>query len=138
MIPIAALPTLNAIFNATSGVFLMLGFRFIRRRQIERHRFCMISASLVSTLFLISYITYHLNAGSTPFQGAGWLRPVYFTILISHAVLAVVVLPLAITTLIRALRGSFEKHRRIARWTFPIWMYVSVTGVIVYLMLYHL
>lgn len=138
MIPIAALPTLNACLNATSGILLFTGYLFIRRREIAKHRACMIAASAVSTLFLVSYITYHANAGSTPFEGEGWLRPLYFAILISHATLAAATVPLAIVTLRRGLAGAVERHRRIARFTFPIWMYVSVTGVVVYLMLYHM
>lgn len=138
MIPIAFLPTLNACLNATSGIFLLAGYVFIRRRQIARHRACMLAAASVSVLFLVSYVTYHAQAGSTPYEGGGWTRPVYFAILISHAILAAATVPLAIVTLRRGLRNAVESHRRIARWTFPIWMYVSVTGVIVYLMLYHM
>jgi uncharacterized membrane protein YozB (DUF420 family) len=138
MIPLSSLPALNACLNAASGVLLAFGYRFIRRREVGRHRACMLAASAVSALFLVSYLTYHAQAGSTPFTGTGWLRPVYFTILISHAVLAAVIVPMAIVTLWRGLRGSVEKHRGLARWTFPLWMYVSVTGVVVYLMLYHL
>ena len=110
----------------------------IRRRRIQAHRACMLSAFFVSTAFLISYVTYHIRVGNVLFQGQGWIRPVYFTLLISHVTLAIVILPLALITLSRALREQFDRHRRIARWTLPLWLYVSVTGVIVYVMLYHL
>lgn len=132
------LPTLNACLNAASALLLLLGFYFIRQRNIQAHRACMGGAFFVSMLFLVSYLIYHYHAGTTRFTGQGMVRPAYFTILISHTVLAALVPFLAIITLTRALRGQFEKHRRIARWTLPIWLYVSVTGVIVYVMLYHL
>jgi uncharacterized membrane protein YozB (DUF420 family) len=121
-----------------SGALLLLGYLFIRGRRIQAHKACMLAACACSAVFLVSYVVYHLQVGSVRFQGQGWARPVYFTILGSHTILAVTVLPLAIVTLARSLRGNFEKHRRIARWTLPIWLYVSVTGVIVYVMLYHL
>jgi putative membrane protein len=133
-----SLPTVNALFNALSAFFLLCGYAFIRRKQVANHKACMAAAFVSSTLFLIGYLTYHAQAGTTRFAGQGWVRPVYFAILISHTVLAAVVLPLAITTLIFALKGTFQKHRRIARWTLPVWLYVSVTGVVIYLMLYHL
>jgi uncharacterized membrane protein YozB (DUF420 family) len=132
------LPALNATLNATSAVLLMIGYGFIRRGQVRRHRAAMISACVVSTLFLTSYLIYHANAGSKPFSGHGPIRVVYFTILITHILLAAAILPLALITLSRGLRGRFDRHVAIARWTFPIWMYVSVTGVIVYLMLYRM
>lgn len=132
------LPTLNALFNALSALCLLSGYAFIRRRQVAHHRACMIAAFVSSTLFLIGYLTYHAQAGTTRFAGQGWIRPVYFAMLISHTLLAAVVLPLAVTTLGFALKGNFQKHRRIARWTLPMWLYVSVTGVVIYLMLYHL
>jgi uncharacterized membrane protein YozB (DUF420 family) len=132
------LPAVNALFNALSAFFLLCGYAFIRRRQVTKHKACMIAALVSSTLFLIGYLTYHVQAGTTRFAGQGWIRPVYFAILISHTLLAAGVLPLAITTLILALKGTFQKHRRIARWTLPMWFYVSVTGVVIYLMLYHL
>ena len=135
---VSSLPALNATLNATSAVFLTLGYVFIRRRQIRAHLACMLTAFTVSTAFLISYLVYHYHAGSKHFAGTGWLRLVYFVLLASHVVLAAVILPLALTTLRRALRGDFGRHRRIARWTLPLWLYVSVTGVIVYWMLYHL
>jgi uncharacterized membrane protein YozB (DUF420 family) len=129
---------LNASLNATSAVLLTSGFIMIRRRRIQAHRACMLSAFFVSTAFLISYVTYHIRVGNVLFQGQGWIRPIYFTLLISHITLAIVILPLALITLSRALREQFDRHRRIARWTLPLWLYVSVTGVIVYIMLYHL
>ena len=132
------LPHLNAILNATSGCLLLAGFYFIRRRKINAHLACMLGAVSVSVLFLISYLIYHYNHGSTRFQGQGAVRQIYLTILLTHTVLAVVIVPLVIWTLRRAFRGEFAKHRRISRWTFPLWLYVSVTGVIVYLMLYQL
>jgi len=137
MISIYDLPTLNAALNGTSAVLLALGYLFIRRKKVDLHKACMVSAFVTSTLFLVSYLFYHYHAGSKPFPGEGWTRPVYFAILISHVMLATTTLPLAIVTLARGLRGRFEKHRRIARWALPIWLYVSVTGVVVYLMLYH-
>ncbi len=130
------LPTLNALLNATSAFLLMAGVRRIYVKNVEAHKRCMVSAFIVSTLFLISYLIYHYNVGSVGFTGEGWIRPVYFTILITHSVLAVLVPPMAVITLYRAWRGDFERHRRIARWTYPIWLYVSFTGVAVYLLLY--
>ena len=135
---VAALPLLNACLNATSAALLSAGWVFIRRRRVTAHKTCMVSALLVSTAFLISYVTYHALAGSRPFGGVGWIRAVYFPLLISHIVLAAVIVPLALTTVYRALRGDFARHRRIARFTLPIWLYVSVTGVLVYWMLYRL
>ena len=132
------LPALNATLNAISGVLLMSGYAFIRRGQARRHRAAMIAACIVSVLFLTSYVIYHANIGSKPFTGRGPIRIVYFTILLTHVVLAATVPPLAIITLSRGLRARFERHVAIARWTFPIWMYVSVTGVIVYFMLYRM
>ena len=137
MISIGDLPTLNAALNGTSAVLLALGYLFIRRKKVNLHKACMVSAFVISTLFLVSYLTYHYHAGSKPFPGEGWTRPLYFAILISHVILATVTLPLSIVTLARGVRGRFEKHRSIARWALPIWPYVSVTGVIVYLLLYH-
>jgi len=138
MIDYAVLPTVNATLNAVSGVFLLVGYILIRRRQINAHRNAMLGAFTSSTLFLISYLVYHAHAGSRPFTGQGAIRYVYFAILISHVTLAAVILPMAITTLSRGLRGRYSDHKRIAKWTFPIWMYVSVTGVIVYMMLYQM
>src|SRR5437899_585061 len=135
---IHSLPTLNAILNATSAVLLAVGYRFIRRREVRAHRACMVAAFVVSVCFLASYLTYHYHVGSVRFPWTGWVRGVYLTILATHTALAVTVPPLAIVTLSRAVRARFDRHRRIARWTLPIWFYVSVTGVIVYWMLYHL
>ncbi len=130
------LPVLNAALNGTSACFVLMGFAFVRAGRIAAHRACMLLAVLASILFLSSYLFYHAQVGSVPYQGRGWIRIVYFTILISHTVLATAVVPLVVVTLVRALRGRFERHAAIARVTLPIWVYVSVTGVIVYLMLY--
>ena len=135
---ISDLPLVNASLNATSAILLTSGYVLIRRGDIKRHKVAMISACVVSTFFLISYVIYHANAGSKPFPGRGPIRLVYFTILITHVVLAATIVPLALVTLVRALRARFDAHIRIARWTLPIWLYVSVTGVIVYLMLYRM
>lgn len=132
------LPLLNASLNAVSGVLLLTGYFLIRRGRIRLHRAAMISACVVSAMFLTSYVIYHANIGSKPFTGRGSIRVVYFAILITHVLLAAAVPPLALITLNRGLRGRFERHVAIARWTFPIWLYVSVTGVIVYVMLYRL
>ena len=138
MIDYSLLPTVNATLNAISGIFLLTGYVFIRRRQINAHRNAMLGAFTSSTLFLISYLVYHANVGSRPFTGQGSIRVVYFVILVSHVILAAAILPMAVSTLSRGLRGRYVEHKRIAKWTFPTWMYVSVTGVIVYLMLYQL
>jgi uncharacterized membrane protein YozB (DUF420 family) len=138
MIDVASLPTVNATLNAISGMFLLAGYIFIRRRQITAHRNVMLGAFGSSTLFLISYVIYHASAGSRPFTGHGAIRVAYFTILISHVILAAAILPMAILTLARGLGGRYAEHKRIARRAFPVWMYVSVTGVIVYLMLYQM
>ncbi|MBI2203723.1 MAG: DUF420 domain-containing protein [Candidatus Rokubacteria bacterium] len=135
---VSALPTVNAALNATSAVLLGTGFVLIRRRRVRAHLMAMTAAFATSTLFLVSYVTYHYHAGSRPFTGQGLVRPVYFVLLLTHIVLAAVIVPLALTTLYRAWRGDFTRHRWIARWTLPIWLYVSVTGVAVYWMLYHL
>jgi putative membrane protein len=135
---IADLPTLNASLNALASVFLVAGYVMIRSRRIDAHRRCMMSALGTSALFLISYVIYHANAGSVPFRGTGAIRAVYFAVLIPHIILAATILPLALVTTARGLRGDYTRHVRIARWTLPVWLYVSVTGVIVYLMLYHL
>jgi uncharacterized membrane protein YozB (DUF420 family) len=132
------LPPLNATLNATSGVLLCCGYYFIRHGQRRAHARCMVSAFVVSSLFLISYLVYHAFAGRTVFPPHPVWRPIYLTILLTHTILATVVAPLAITALVFALRGRFERHRRVARWLFPIWLYVSVTGVVIYWMLYHL
>lgn len=130
------LPTLNALLNTVATVLLLLGYRYIRAGRIEQHRTCMLAAFATSVLFLLSYLVYHAYAGSVPFPGTGWARAFYFTVLISHVVLAALVPWLAIVTLYRGLQMDRERHRRIARWTFPIWIYVSVTGVVIYVMLY--
>ncbi len=130
------LPTLNASLNALAGVFLVAGFVFIRQRRIAAHRACMVTAFSCSVLFLISYLLYHYQVGSVRYQGTGPLRAVYLSVLATHTVLAAAVPFLATFTLVRALRQRWERHRAIARWTFPIWLYVSVTGVVIYLMLY--
>jgi uncharacterized membrane protein YozB (DUF420 family) len=132
------LPVLNACLNSISTILLGAGYYFIRRRQIARHKMSMIAAFVCSCLFLTSYLIYHYHVGSIPFTGQGWIRPVYFTILITHIILAAAIVPLALITLYRAWRGQFDRHKRIARWTWPLWMYVSVTGVVIYLMLYQL
>ena len=129
---------LNAALNATSAVLLSAGYLMIRRGRVVAHKSCMGLAFLCSTLFLVSYVIYHVRVGSVPFQGKGWIRPVYFGLLASHTVLAVAIVPLAVITLSRALREQFDRHRRIARWTLPLWLYVSVTGVVIYFLLYHL
>lgn len=138
MISISDLPTVNATLNSASALLLSVGYFFIRQKRITAHKICMISAFATSILFLASYLFYHYNIGSKSFTGQGWIRPVYFTILISHTILAMVIVPLVIITLSRALKARFVKHKKIARWTLPIWLYVSVTGVTVYLMLYQL
>ena len=135
---ISDLPTLNAILNSISAVLLVTGYSFIRQKKISAHRACMIAAFVTSSLFLLSYLIYHYNVGSVRFQGQGVVRLIYFTILLTHTVLAAVIVPMIFITFARALKGRFDKHRAIARWTFPLWLYVSVTGVVVYLMLYHL
>ena len=134
---VADLPALNATLNAIAALLLVVGYVFIRRGELRKHRACMIAAFATSALFLVSYLVYHAQVGSRPFTGQGPIRVVYFTILISHVILAAAILPLALMTLSRALRGRFDRHVPIARWTLPVWLYVSVTGVIVYLMLYQ-
>lgn len=134
----AIFPVINATLNGTSAVLLYVGHGFIKRGKMAAHRALMIAALVTSSLFLTSYLYYHAHVGSVRFQGQGWSRPVYFAILISHTILAAVIVPLVIITLTRALRERFDKHRAIARWTYPIWLYVSVTGVVIYFMLYHL
>jgi len=131
------LPAVNATLNALSGVLLVVGYVLIRLRRIEQHRRVMIAAFITSSLFLICYVVYHAQVGSVRFTRQGFVRPLYFTILITHVTLAAVVLPLAIVTLSRGLGGRYVQHRVIARWTLPIWLYVSVTGVLVYVLLYQ-
>jgi uncharacterized membrane protein YozB (DUF420 family) len=138
VIDYTALPAVNASLNAIASVFLAIGWVFIRRRQIQRHRACMLAALTASSAFLTSYLIYHANVGSVPYRGTGVLRTIYYVILITHVILAAFILPLALVTLSRALAGRFDRHRRIARWTLPIWLYVSVTGVVIYVMLYQM
>ena len=138
MISLTDLPALNATLNSLSFIFLMTGFYFIRNKKVIAHKTCMLTALSVSALFLISYLIYHYNMGSVHFTKQGWVRPVYFTILFTHTILAITLVPMVSITLFRALKDRFDKHKRIAHWTLPIWMYVSVTGVVVYLMLYQL
>jgi uncharacterized membrane protein YozB (DUF420 family) len=141
--PYTVFPAINATLNGTSAVLLLTGRWLIAQRRIQQHRAVMISAVITSTLFLVCYITYHVllqiyaNGAISRFQGTGLARPIYFSILISHTILAVVTVPLVLVTLSRGLRERFDKHRAIARWTFPIWLYVSVTGVVIYFMLYQ-
>jgi len=130
------LPALNAALNLTSAVLLSMGYGFIRRGEVSRHRLCMLSAFIASTLFLVSYLTYHALAGVVHYQGQGFMRTIYFTILTTHTILAVVIVPLVLRTLYLALRNRFDTHRKWARWTLPLWLYVSVTGVVIYEMLY--
>jgi len=130
-------PAINATLNGMSAVLLATGRVFIRRRQMPAHRACMIGAVAASALFFVSYIYYHAHVGSVRFQGIGAWRTVYFSILTTHTILAATVPPLAIVTLTRGLRARYDRHRALARWAYPVWMYVSVTGVVIYLMLYH-
>ena len=135
---IADLPAVNACFNAVSAILLSWGYVFIKRGRQNAHRNCMIAALISSTLFLTGYLTYHAHAGTTRFENPQWFRPIYLTILLTHTLLAAAVVPLVIFTLIPALRARFDRHKRIARWTWPVWMYVSVTGVLIYFLLYQI
>jgi uncharacterized membrane protein YozB (DUF420 family) len=130
------LPVVDATLNGLSAIFLAAGFIFIRRKNIRAHRACMITAVVVSTIFLACYLTYHFKVGRTVFRDPAWFRPYYLTLLLTHTMLAVTIVPMIIITLSRALRERFDQHRKIARWTWPLWMYVSVTGVLVYWLLY--
>ena len=138
------LPIVNACLNGLSAIFLGAGYYFIRQKQPDAHRNCMLAAFVTSTLFLICYLTYHgylayyLHRGPTVFQNPPWFRPIYLAILLTHTALAVVIVPLVLITLSRALRQRFDRHRKIARWTWPLWMYVSITGVVIYLLLYQI
>jgi uncharacterized membrane protein YozB (DUF420 family) len=132
------LPHVNASLNAASFFLLLLGLFFILRRNVRAHFACMVGALLVSGAFLVSYLVYHYNYGSVRFTGQGGIRYFYFFVLVTHILLAAAIVPLVILTVARAARGEFARHRRVARWTYPLWLYVSVTGVIVYLMLYRL
>jgi putative membrane protein len=131
-------PALNATLNGASAVLITTGRMLIRRKKISLHRACMIAAVVTSSLFLTSYLYYHAHVGSVRFPGQGWVRPFYFALLISHTALAAAVVPLVLLSLIAGLRGRFDRHRRIARWAYPIWLYVSVTGVVVYIVLYRI
>lgn len=137
VLPVSSLPFCNAVLNATSGVLLVLGYSFIRRGRVAQHKACMVGAFICSAVFLSSYLYYHFHVGVVRFSGQGWIRPAYFVLLTSHTVLAVAILPLAVITLRQALTNRFAQHRRIARWTLPLWLYVSVTGVVVYWLLYR-
>ena len=138
MLTVADLPALNATLNGIAAIFLTIGYVFIRNRRIAQHRACMIAAFVTSTLFLISYLIYHAHVGSRPFTGQGPIRVVYYTILITHVILAAAIVPMVLMTMSRALRNQFARHKAIARWTLPLWLYVSITGVIVYVMLYQM
>ena len=138
MLAVSDLPALNAALNGLAAVFLVAGYVLVRRGRRDLHKRCMLAALATSSLFLVSYVVYHWNAGSRPFTGTGPIRTVYFAILITHVVLAAAILPLALVTTGRGLREQYVKHVRVARWTLPIWLYVSVTGVIIYLMLYQM
>lgn len=132
------LPTLNACLNAVSALLLAAAYHAIRRKEIERHRRLMLTAVATSAAFLVSYLVYHAQVGSVRFQGQGAVRPIYFAILVTHTILAVVIVPMILRTLFLAWKKRFPEHRRLARWTFPLWVYVSVTGVVIYVMLYRM
>ena len=132
------LPVVNATLNGLSAILLGAGYSFIRKKNVPAHRACMITAFITSVLFLCCYLTYHYYVGITRFQNPPWFRPIYLTLLTTHTILAVVIVPMILITLTRAVKGQFERHRAIARWTWPLWMYVSVTGVIVYMILYQI
>lgn len=138
MIDYAQLPAVNAILNGTAAVLIVVGIYLIKSGRQRAHRAVMISAVVASSLFLVSYLTYHAHIGSKHFPGQGVARTIYFSILLTHTVLAAIVVPLVLVTLTRGLKGRFDRHRPIARWTYPVWLYVSVTGVVIYVMLYHL
>ena len=130
------LPALNATLNASSAILLTFGYIFIRQKKIVAHRNCMIAAFCTSTVFLTCYLIYHFNVGRTTFTHPQWFRPIYLTLLLTHTVLAVIIVPMILITLSRALKARYELHKKIARWTWPLWMYVSVTGVLIYFLLY--
>lgn len=138
MIPLSLLPAVNATLNASCALALLAGYYFIRRKNVAAHRACMVTAFGLSTLFLVSYLYYHFHHGATRFPGEGWARTIYLSILISHTVLAAAIVPLVLVTLTRAWKEQFDRHARIARWTLPLWLYVSVTGVVIYWMLYQI
>lgn len=138
MFSVTSLPHVNALLNTVSAALLLTGYCFIRKRNVAAHRRCMLAALGSSGLFLVSYLVYHFSVGSVRFQGQGWIRMVYFAVLVSHTVLATAIVPLVVITVVRALSERFDKHRAIARWTLPLWVYVSATGVVVYWMLYQM
>ena len=138
MVALSTWPLLNACLNGTSALLIGSGFVAIRRRRIAVHKACMLAACATSVLFLVSYLLYHYQVGSTAFTGQGAVRVVYFAVLLSHTILAVVIVPLVVMTVYRAWREQWPRHRRLARWTLPLWLYVSVTGVVIYVMLYQL
>jgi putative membrane protein len=138
MIPLESFPALNASLNGLAAVFLAVGYGFVRARRFAAHKACMMSAAVVSLLFLSCYLYYHFHAGTTRFPGQGAVRTLYLSILLSHTLLAAVNLPMAVTTLVLAFRGRLERHRKLARWTLPLWLYVSITGVVIYWMLYRM
>lgn len=135
---VSDLPALNASLNGLSAILLTAGLVFIKRGEKTAHRNCMVAAFVVSTVFLVSYLTYHAQIGHTSFQDPAWFRPIYLAILIPHVLLAALIVPMILATFWFAVRGTFEKHRKIAKWTWPLWMFVSVTGVIIYLLLYQI
>jgi len=137
-VEIQDLPALNAVLNGTAAALLAAGYVFIRRGRVEPHKRCMLAALATSAAFLVSYVIYHAHVGSRPFPGEGAIRVVYFAILVTHVVLAAAIVPLALVTAARGLAARYDRHVRIARWTLPLWLYVSVTGVVIYLMLYQL
>jgi putative membrane protein len=135
-VPLSVFPAVNAVLNAICTVLLVTGFVLIRQRKMKLHKLCMIAAFACSSLFLVLYLTFHAKAGVIRFGGQGWIRPVYFTLLTTHTILAAVIVPLVLITLTRAFKNRFAQHRAIAKWTLPLWLYVSVTGVVVYWLLY--
>jgi uncharacterized membrane protein YozB (DUF420 family) len=135
---IPVIPPFLAILNTSAATLVSLGYFFVRRKNVTAHRICMVSALLVSTVFMVFYLYYHAKIGNIPFAGVGSIRPVYFTLLASHVILAAVLFPMVLVTAGFAIRGNTPRHRRIARWTLPIWLYVSITGVIIYLMAFHI
>jgi putative membrane protein len=132
------LPALNAVLNSLSATFLLIGYAFIKQDRQAAHRNCMIGALICSTLFLTSYLIYHYNAGRTGFKDPAWFRPIYLVILLTHTILAVVIVPMVMMTVSRAIKRRYELHKKISRWTWPLWMYVSVTGVLIYFLLYQI
>ena len=132
------LPHFQAILNTTAALFLGAGYTFIRSKNRNAHRLCMIAALVISTVFMVSYLTYHAKVGYMPFAGQGMIRPFYFTMLASHVILAAVIVPMVLITVVYAIKGNFDKHPRIARWTLPLWFYVSVSGVLIYVLGFHI